>query len=223
MLKYPCLVLDHDDTVVRSESTVNYPAFLEALRVLRPGCTISFLDFTRWTLLEGFEGMCKRHFSFSDRDLERQFEIWQQYVMCHTPPCFPGISSILHRQRAAGGWICVVSHSSRQNIQRDYAVHFQMQPDCIFGWELGAKQRKPSPYPLDQILSRFNLRPQELLVVDDMKTGWDMAKTRDVAFAWAGWSRLELRELFQPLEQASDFSFLSPSELETFLFDPINP
>ena len=24
MLKYPCLVLDHDDTVVQSEATVNY-------------------------------------------------------------------------------------------------------------------------------------------------------------------------------------------------------
>ena len=27
MLKYPCLVLDHDDTVVQSEATVNYPFF----------------------------------------------------------------------------------------------------------------------------------------------------------------------------------------------------
>ena len=30
MLKYPCLVLDHDDTVVKSEITVNYPCFLES-------------------------------------------------------------------------------------------------------------------------------------------------------------------------------------------------
>ena len=34
MLNYRCLVLDHDDTVVRSEETVNYPSFLEALKVL---------------------------------------------------------------------------------------------------------------------------------------------------------------------------------------------
>lgn len=27
MLNYRCLVLDHDDTVVRSEETVNFPAF----------------------------------------------------------------------------------------------------------------------------------------------------------------------------------------------------
>lgn len=27
MLRYRCLVLDHDDTVVRSAETVNYPQF----------------------------------------------------------------------------------------------------------------------------------------------------------------------------------------------------
>ena len=26
MLKYPCLVLDHDDTVVQSEKTIGYPS-----------------------------------------------------------------------------------------------------------------------------------------------------------------------------------------------------
>jgi phosphoglycolate phosphatase/pyrophosphatase PpaX len=37
MLKYKCLVLDHDDTVVQSEATVNYPCFLLALEKFRPG------------------------------------------------------------------------------------------------------------------------------------------------------------------------------------------
>ena len=27
MLRFPCLVLDHDDTVVASEASVNYPCF----------------------------------------------------------------------------------------------------------------------------------------------------------------------------------------------------
>ena len=31
MLRYPCLVLDHDDTVVQSEATVNYPFFVYIL------------------------------------------------------------------------------------------------------------------------------------------------------------------------------------------------
>jgi len=28
-LKYPCLVLDHDDTTVNSTATVHYPCFVE--------------------------------------------------------------------------------------------------------------------------------------------------------------------------------------------------
>ena len=71
MLKYPCLVLDHDDTVVQSESTVNYPAFLKALDALRPGQTISLEDFSLWTFREGFSGMCTRHFHCTEEHSAR--------------------------------------------------------------------------------------------------------------------------------------------------------
>lgn len=89
MGKYPCLVLDHDDTLVQSESTVNYPAFLKALEALRPGQTVSLRDFSLWTFQEGFTDMCVRHFGFTQSELDRQYEIWLDYVMTHTPPCFP--------------------------------------------------------------------------------------------------------------------------------------
>ena len=36
MLKYPCLVLDHDDTTVNSTATVHYPAFVEFMKIYRP-------------------------------------------------------------------------------------------------------------------------------------------------------------------------------------------
>ena len=32
-MKYPCLVLDHDDTVVASAPTIHYPVFLQALKI----------------------------------------------------------------------------------------------------------------------------------------------------------------------------------------------
>ena len=47
MLKYPCLVLDHDDTVVQSESTVNYPFFCYILDQYRPGTTITLEEYMR--------------------------------------------------------------------------------------------------------------------------------------------------------------------------------
>ena len=60
MLKYPCLVLDHDDTVVQSEATVNYPYFRDILDVFRPGATISLAEYTdgcfRLGFLDGKEG-----------------------------------------------------------------------------------------------------------------------------------------------------------------------
>lgn len=220
MLKYPCLVLDHDDTVVRSEETVNYPAFLKALEALRPGMSVSLEDFTLWTFREGFFEMCVNHFQFSQADFQKQYSIWLSYVMSHIPPCFPGIAPILKRQRQEGGRICVVSHSARDNILRDYQVHFGLEPDCIFGWELGPELRKPAPYPLDQIMSMYGGSPEALLVVDDMKSGYDMAKTRGVRFAWAGWSRRNVPEVASLMSRYSDFSFDTPEALEQFLFTP---
>ena len=40
-MRFPCLVLDHDDTVVQSEMTVNFPYFLQVLADFRPGETSS--------------------------------------------------------------------------------------------------------------------------------------------------------------------------------------
>lgn len=219
MLKYPCLVLDHDDTVVRSESTVNYPAFLEALRVLRPGQTVRLEDFTLWTFEEGFSNMCVRHFGFTEAEFRQQFQIWLDYVMIHMPPCFPGMERIIRRQKEAGGLVCVVSHSARENILRDYEAYFQMRPDCVYGWELGPERRKPAPYPLDRIMDAYGLSPSELLVVDDMKSGFDMAKARNIDFAWAGWSRENMPEISDFMKRHCDFALSTPADLERFLFD----
>ena len=42
MARFRCLVLDHDDTVVRSAETVNYPAFVENIQRMYPERLISF-------------------------------------------------------------------------------------------------------------------------------------------------------------------------------------
>ncbi len=219
MLRYPCLVLDHDDTVVRSEATVNYPAFLEALRVLRPGVTVSLRDFSLWTFREGFLGMCANHFGFhTDEEYEVQYRIWLDYVMEHIPPAHAGIGRILERQRQAGGLICVSSHSARENILRDYETHFGIVPDRIFGWELGPELRKPAPYALDCLMAEYKLSPSDILMVDDLNTGYDMAQARGVDFAWAGWGRSDMPEIAASMEGRGKFSFRTTRELENMLF-----
>ena len=218
MLRYPCLVMDHDDTVVRCEETVNYPSFCQALDFFRPGQTIGLEEFTRWCFSPGFISMCRDKFGFSDQELDDEFQMWLSYVRDRIPPPFPGIDRLLRRQREEGGLICVVSHSGRENITRDYQAHFGMTPDAIYGWDLPEQHRKPSPYPLEDIMVRYHLSPRELLVVDDLKPGYDMARAANVDFAFAAWGRTNVAEIPVFMRKYCDFAFDTVESLEQFLF-----
>ena len=219
MLKYPCLVLDHDDTVVQSESTVNYPFFCYILDQYRPGTKITLNQYMDGCFRLGFSDMCRQWYGFTEQELVSEYEGWQNYILDHIPEPFPGIDRIIQRQKEEGGWICVVSHSCNQNITRDYRTHFGILPDDIFGWDYPEEQRKPSAYPMIQIMQKCNLRPEQLLVVDDMKPAWEMARKVGSPIAFAGWGRTGYPEISSEMEDLCDYSFFDPQDLEHFLFD----
>lgn len=217
-LKYPCLVLDHDDTVVQSESTINYPFFCYILNEFRPGKTITLDEYVHGCCELGFAKMCKQWYGFTEAELEEEYQRWQAYIMDHIPAPFPGIRELIQKQKASGGLICVVSHSCNQNITRDYAAHFGVQPDCIFGWDYPEHQRKPHPYPLLEIMKKYSLAPKDMLVVDDMKPAYDMAKAAGVEIAFAGWGRKEYLQIYAQMQSLCDYTFDAPEELTAFLF-----
>lgn len=218
MLKYPCLVLDHDDTVVQSEATVNYPCFCEFLSQVRPDMKITFPEYITACSRQPFVDICRERFGFTDEELQQEYRFWMAYARQHSPTPFPGIREILHRQKEAGGLVCVASMSGTENILRDYNAHFGMIPDAIFSWDLPEQQRKPSPYALQQIMETYNLTPDDLLMIDDMKPGVDMARAAGVKVAFAAWGRLDYPEIMAPMEQLSDYTFRNTQELEKFLF-----
>ncbi len=218
MLKYPCLVLDHDDTVVQSEATVNYPFFCDILEQFRPGTKITLQEYVNGCFHMGFAQMCRQRYGFTDRELEEEYRLWQTYIKAHVPAPYPGIAEIIRKQKDAGGLVCVVSHSCNDNITRDYTAHFGCLPDCIYGWDYPEHQRKPNPYPLEQIMARYALKPEQLLVVDDMKPAYEMASAVGVHIAFAGWSRQSFPEISKEMTALCDFSFGSPQELASFLF-----
>ena len=131
MLKYPCLVLDHDDTVVQSEATVNYPFFCYILNQFRPGTKITLHEYTEGCFRLGFADMCRKWYNFTEQEIVDEYHGWQKYIVDHIPAPFPGIGDIIRRQKEAGGKICVVSHSCIQNITRDYETHFGILPDAF--------------------------------------------------------------------------------------------
>ena len=53
-MRYKCLVLDHDDTVVNSTATIHYPCFCEFLKEVRPQAKHYTLeDYFRWNFAPG--------------------------------------------------------------------------------------------------------------------------------------------------------------------------
>lgn len=219
MLKYPCLVLDHDDTVVQSEAMVNYPYFCYILDQFRPGAAISLEKYVEGCCHLGFADMCRQWFGFTEQELVEEYLGWKEYIKTHVPLPFPGIENIIRRQKAEGGLICVVSHSCEMNITRDYETHFGIRPDDIYGWDLPEEHRKPSTYPLQCIMEKYNLRPDQLLVVDDMKPAYVMASRAGVPIAFAAWGRKDYPDIVKDMTEVCDFAFESTGDLERFLFD----
>ena len=219
MLRYPCLVLDHDDTVVQSEISINYPFFCYILDQFRPGTTITLDQYVEGCSTLGFVEMCRKNYQFTDEELMREYHGWKDYIRTHIPDPYLGIQTVIRRQKEEGGILCVVSHSSTENITRDYMTHFGMLPDDIFDCDLPEDQRKPSTYSLEAIMKKYQLSPKDLLVIDDMKPAWEMASKAGVEIGFAAWGKVGFPTIAKEMEFLCDYSFQSPKDLEHFLFD----
>lgn len=191
MLRYKCLVLDHDDTAVMSTPSVHYPSFLDSLAHLRPGETISLREYMQLCFDPGFERMCFERFRFTQDDMAWQLENWQRHVERQIPPFWPGMPEVIRRQKAEGGLVCVVSQSYARFVLRDYAAAGLPAPDRALGWELGSARQKPHPDPLYLLMEEFSLSPRDLLVADDLKPGYDMAQAVGSDFAATLWPYAE--------------------------------
>jgi len=218
MLNYPCLILDHDDTVVKSTPQIHYPAFTETLRLLRPDLPLlSLKEFVNYCFDPGFDGICNEIYHFTDEEMKIEYAIWKKYTQNHIPEPYQGLRAILLKFRQEGGKIVVISHSESTEIKRDFINHFDFEPDLIYGWELGAGKRKPDAYPLLQTMQILNLKNTDCIMVDDLKLGQDMCRKCDVSFAAAGWSHF-IDEISDYLKVSSDFYLYSVDDLANLLF-----
>ncbi len=215
-MRYRCLVFDHDDTVVNSTATIHYPCFEEFLRRFYPGRSCTLEEYFLKNFHPGFIPMCREEYGMSDEELAMEGEFWREYVKDHVPAAYEGIREIMERQKAAGGLLCVVSHSFEDNIRRDYRANGLPQPDLVFGWEQPADRRKPAAWPLREILRRFSLAPEELLMIDDLKPGYDMAAACGVDFAGAGWAN-DIPEIERFMRHNCANYFKTVGELAAYL------
>lgn len=215
-MKYKCLVFDHDDTVVNSTATIHYPCFVEYTAERYPDKSCTLDEYFIKNFAPGFLEFCQEEYGMSDADIDDETAYWNAYVENHVPEAYPGIRGIMERQRAEGGLICVVSHSMERNIARDYRENGLPVPDAIYGWERPLSERKPAAFPLEDIMRRFDLKPEELLMIDDLKPGYDMAAKCGVDFAAVGWSN-DIAEIESFMRQNTPHYFKTVAEFDRFL------
>ena len=216
-MRYRCLVFDHDDTVVDSTAHVHHPAFLDILSRIRPGVTMSLEDYFRINFDPGFIAYCEDVLHFTPDEMAFEYSVWQEWVGTHIPTAYPGVREIMERELSEGGHICVISHSVDVNIRRDWAANRLPEPELVFGWEQPRERRKPAPWPLLQVLERLKLQPHEVLMIDDLKPGYDMAKACGVDFAAALWAH-EVPEIRAFMRTNCERCFDTPGALEKWLF-----
>lgn len=214
-LRVKCLVLDHDDTTVKSTPEINYPSFKKALAVLRPDVELTFELFTELNFLHGFEDLCYKYFGFSEEEMAFQLECWREGSET-VPHAYEGLAEVLHEYVRNGGRICVSTQSLAMRVQRDYRAADMPQPDIIFDWE--CERKKPDPYALEEVMRIYGLRSEEVLMVDDLKTGYTMAKACNVPFACAGWSDNQILMIREFMKQKSDYYLEDVTDLEKLLY-----
>ena len=110
----------------------------------------------------------------------------------------------------------MVSHSFDYNIRRDYEENGLPEPDAVYGWERPEQQRKPHSFPLEDIMARFHLKPSELLMIDDLKPGYDMAQAVGVDFAAVGWA-YDIPQIEEFMRENSPRYFKTVKELAAWL------
>ncbi len=186
-MRYQLLVLDHDDTVVKSMEQLHYPSMLHTLAQLRPNVRMTADEYKELCADPGFEPYCRQVLGLSDEEMAFELADWQAFTAGRIPDAFEGMKETLCAFKAAGGKIGVVTHSARALVERDYAHHFGFVPDAVL--DLTFTPQKPDPAPVQALLTRFALPPAAALAVDDLPPGLHMAAAAGVDFAYAAWGK----------------------------------
>ncbi len=216
-MKYKCLVLDHDDTTVNSTPCIHYPAFLKILEEIRPGKQYSREEFLLRNFTPGLGKFYVEELGFTPEELRREWEIWRGFVSGVTPEFFPGMPELIKKHKNAGGTLCVVSHSFTDYILRDYRAAGVPEPDLIYGWNEDRSKCKPSPWPLEEIMRITGFGPEEILMVDDLKQGMEMAHRCGAAFAACFWS-YDIPGIREYMEQHAEYCLDSVEDLDRLLY-----
>mgnify|MGYP000535019182 CR=1 FL=1 len=96
-MRYPCLVVDHDDTVVDSTATVHYPCFVEYTGIYHPEVHYTLDEYIKDNFDPGIVALFRDIIGMSEEEMEREQRYWNDYVKRHVP-IVAGLEVVEHQQ-----------------------------------------------------------------------------------------------------------------------------
>ncbi|ELP95095.1 hypothetical protein EIN_254290 [Entamoeba invadens IP1] len=177
-IRYKAIVIDHDDTAFDSTPSVHYPAYVRYCEEKMPK------DFKMLTLEGWYEMLWHSDISVYQKEVMKltpeeqkiEFFMWKEFVGRFTPNMFPGFLEFLKEFRRRGGIIAVCSHSTQDDIERNYA-RYNFQPEVIYGYSREHPEMcKPYTYPIENLKEKYHLEAKDIAMIDDLSPGFQMAK-----------------------------------------------
>lgn len=219
-MKFKCLMLDHDDTVVASTEAIHYPSFVAYIDENKPHLSgkYSFDEFIKKNFDPGVLEFFGGEIGLTEEEMKEEDKYWRDFVATRIPTAYRGIGEIIARFKAEGGIVAVASHSYAEYITRDYRHNSLPEPDAIYGWDLPREHRKPAPFTVLDVCERYGILPEQVLVVDDLKPGYDMARAAGCDFAAAGWA-YNIPEIEAFMRANCDYYLPTVDSLRELLFD----
>lgn len=218
-MKYKCLALDHDDTVVDSTATIHFPCFVKYLEERYPDIAGNYdlNSYFEKNFDPGITSLLRDEVGLSEEEMAEEEIYWKNFVKSHIPTAYHGIGDVISDFLKEGGVVAVISHSFEHYIRRDYEHNGLPMPSIVYGWDLPSEKRKPSTYAIEDLCRRYGFDPSEVLVVDDLKPGYDMARAAGADFAAAGWA-YEVESIEKFMRANCDYYLESVEQLRALLF-----
>jgi len=216
-VKYKCIVLDHDDTVVRSTECVHYPAFTKGMESLRPSVKMTLPEYFEMNSSIGILKYYDKVAHLTEEEKEWEHAFWVSYIGKNPPRAYSGIKELIEEEKRQGGIVAVVTHNTKENILRDYEANSLPLPDVIYSGELPEEKRKPSPWPIFDIMQTHGLRREDIVVIDDLVPGHQMALSANVDFIFPSYAH-SIESIHRYMRDASVPFASSVEELCSMLF-----
>lgn len=191
-LKYKCVVADHDDTAVDSTRIIHYPIYVELIDEMRPSYEMLTLDgFIEMNRNTGIKRHYVEDLEFTEKEWNYAFDFWLNHPLRKKIPDFySGFLDMMQRFKEQGGIYTVVSHSDENSIRNHYNNSLDGVDilDMVIGATGNPEFNKPNVWPLEQIMNKFSLYSEDIVVVDDLEPGIEMAEKMNVDTVGVGWS-----------------------------------